>query len=68
MRTYRQRTRVLDYVINLRIMTAEIKLQMTWSRPILYSIISDCPGLSLFALNYFQVSIFLFWTKDLPDF
>lgn len=46
----------------------EIKLQMTWSRPILYSIISDCPGLSLFALNHFQVSIFLFWTKALPDF
>lgn len=53
----------------------EIKLQMTWFLPILCSIFSDCPGLSLFALNNTyqsissnQVSVFLFLTKKSPRF
>lgn len=48
---------------------------MTWFLPILCSIFSDCPGLSLFALNNNyqsissnQVSVFLFLTKKSPRF
>lgn len=52
----------------------EIKLQMTWFLPILCSIFSDCPGLSLFALNNTyqsvssnQVSVFLFFDKEISQ-
>lgn len=47
---------------------------MTWFLPILCSIFSDCPGLSLFALNNTyqsvssnQVSVFLFFDKEISQ-